>query len=199
MPKFLVKLYELHIRSTEIEADNVKAAIEDVLDGGGESCEETELDSFCTLYHGHDSDGQPLPDGVAGVEEVLSKYDTSDEFYAELMESIDTAFSGWDEDEAHVAIYWFLHDFHQGQWSKEYRALCSSPYKPGACRNSVRGEGDTAEMYYDHLVALYATDHVYEDDVCPDCKHDIPDDVENGEACKNCGHVFYIQVRENDD
>lgn len=30
----------------------------------------------------------------------------------------------------------------------------------------------------------------YPDGVCPDCGEDIPDDVEDGEECTNCGHTF---------
>lgn len=30
----------------------------------------------------------------------------------------------------------------------------------------------------------------YPDGVCPDCGEDIPDDVEDGEVCVNCGHTF---------
>lgn len=33
--------------------------------------------------------------------------------------------------------------------------------------------------------------NAYENQVCPDCQEDIPHDVENGDECKNCGHVFY--------
>ena len=30
----------------------------------------------------------------------------------------------------------------------------------------------------------------YDDGECPDCNLEIPDDVEEGQACINCGHVF---------
>ncbi len=33
---------------------------------------------------------------------------------------------------------------------------------------------------------------------CPDCEEDIPLDVEEGEECENCGHVFCLG-RESDD
>ena len=37
----------------------------------------------------------------------------------------------------------------------------------------------------------------YDGGACPDCSEDIPDDVETGDACSNCGHVFYhLQVVE---
>ncbi len=31
----------------------------------------------------------------------------------------------------------------------------------------------------------------YEDGECPDCGHEIPDDVEEGDECDNCPHVFH--------
>jgi hypothetical protein len=37
----------------------------------------------------------------------------------------------------------------------------------------------------------------YEDGICPDCDNEIPDDVEEGEACAVCGHVFWSG--DNDD
>jgi hypothetical protein len=35
----------------------------------------------------------------------------------------------------------------------------------------------------------------YEDGVCPDCGEPIPQDVEEGSECVNCGHVFYSVER----
>jgi hypothetical protein len=32
---------------------------------------------------------------------------------------------------------------------------------------------------------------VYEDGVCPDCQDQIPIDCVDGQACNNCGHVFF--------
>jgi ribosomal protein S27AE len=39
---------------------------------------------------------------------------------------------------------------------------------------------------------------VYENNECPDCGQPIPLDAQVGEACDNCGHVFY-QLTETDD
>lgn len=39
-------------------------------------------------------------------------------------------------------------------------------------------------------------DH-YEDGVCPDCGAIIPENTESGEACKNCGHVFWVADNKN--
>ena len=33
----------------------------------------------------------------------------------------------------------------------------------------------------------------YEDGECPDCGETIPDDVQEGQTCSNCQHVFYSQ------
>jgi DNA repair exonuclease SbcCD ATPase subunit len=32
----------------------------------------------------------------------------------------------------------------------------------------------------------------YIDGVCPDCQEPIPDDVVEGEGCKNCSHSFWL-------
>jgi len=37
----------------------------------------------------------------------------------------------------------------------------------------------------------------YPDEECPDCGEPIPKNVVDGQACKNCGHVYYLP-REND-
>lgn len=31
----------------------------------------------------------------------------------------------------------------------------------------------------------------YSDGVCPDCGEEIPDNIEEGEDCTNCGHTFH--------
>jgi hypothetical protein len=36
----------------------------------------------------------------------------------------------------------------------------------------------------------------YEGGLCPDCSELIPQDVEEGEECANCGHVFYSEERD---
>ena len=35
----------------------------------------------------------------------------------------------------------------------------------------------------------------YEDGICPDCNENIPDNVVEGDSCKNCGHVFYKEIQ----
>ena len=38
----------------------------------------------------------------------------------------------------------------------------------------------------------------YENGICPDCGEPIPDYIESGEECLNCGHVFF-EDRDDDD
>lgn len=40
--------------------------------------------------------------------------------------------------------------------------------------------------------------NAYENQVCPDCQEGIPHNVEGGDECENCGHVFYeIESEQN--
>lgn len=50
-----------------------------------------------------------------------------------------------------AAIYWLAHDYHGGQWSNLYAALCASPFRPGPTHCEVADEGDGAEYLYRHL------------------------------------------------
>ena len=34
----------------------------------------------------------------------------------------------------------------------------------------------------------------YDYGICPDCSEDIPNDVDTGDGCSNCGHAFYASV-----
>lgn len=49
---------------------------------------------------------------------------------------------GLDSDDSEIAVYWFCHDYHGGQWSETYKALCLSQYKPGPLRRVVDQEGE---------------------------------------------------------
>ena len=61
--------------------------------------------------------------------------------------------------EVEEAIYWFACDYHAGQWSNLYEALCSSPFSPGVLAN---GPLDAVSMVlYRHLVSVF----------CPDAPH----------------------------
>jgi len=60
--------------------------------------------------------------------------------------------------EAEAAIYWFAHDWHGGQGSNLYSAMCTSRYRPGPCEAGVRGNS-LAEIAYglleEHFVTPY--------------------------------------------
>ena len=50
-----------------------------------------------------------------------------------------------------AAIYWFAHDYHNGQGSQLYRALCNSEYKPGRLISSYVDEGHMVALLYEDL------------------------------------------------
>lgn len=60
-----------------------------------------------------------------------------------------------DEFDREEAIYWFASDYHGGQWSNLYSALCQSPYQAGAISNGCEPDS-MAEMLYLELVADFA-------------------------------------------
>jgi hypothetical protein len=39
----------------------------------------------------------------------------------------------------------------------------------------------------------------YENGMCPDCGYEIPNDVQDGDKCANCPHVFYDETEDNSD
>jgi hypothetical protein len=52
------------------------------------------------------------------------------------------------EADLHEAIYWFAADYHGGQWSNLYSALCSALFRPGPIAKHVtKGEGLGREAY----------------------------------------------------
>lgn len=54
------------------------------------------------------------------------------------------------------AIYWFASDWHSGQWSNLYSALCQSDYHPGPNVTGIDPES-VATWLYEALEAEYAT------------------------------------------
>ncbi len=78
----------------------------------------------------------------------------------EMRRHLGEAFAGLvDFDEAEVdreaAIYWFAADYHGGQSSRLYEALCASQYRPGPMCNGP--EKDSAEaMMYSELESEFA-------------------------------------------
>ena len=59
-------------------------------------------------------------------------------------------------DDAEIAMYWFAHDYHGGQWSELYAVLCGSPYRPGVLTNSVKKEDPLAGLMYRELEIEFA-------------------------------------------
>jgi len=56
-----------------------------------------------------------------------------------------------EEFDVEAAIYWLASDYHGGQWSNLYAALCVSRYRPGLFVREVADEGDGAAWLYAHL------------------------------------------------
>jgi len=60
-----------------------------------------------------------------------------------------------DEFDIEESIYWFASDYHGGQWSNLYAALCASDYSPGPITTGC--EPDSVASYlYDELVQHFA-------------------------------------------
>lgn len=60
----------------------------------------------------------------------------------------------WEFD-AEAAIYWFAHNYHDGQSSPLYSILSTSPYTPGRMMNSVHDESEIAVEMYGLLEAYF--------------------------------------------
>jgi hypothetical protein len=58
-----------------------------------------------------------------------------------------------DEFATEAAVYWFASDWHSGQWSDLYAALCSSPYRPGALERECPDD-DARDCYEELLFAF---------------------------------------------
>lgn len=67
--------------------------------------------------------------------------------------------SDHDEFDHEEAIYWFASDWHNGQWSNLYSALCTSPYKPGPLANGPEPGGAGAMLYVDLEQEYTDTEH----------------------------------------
>jgi hypothetical protein len=58
-----------------------------------------------------------------------------------------------DDYDCEEALYWFAHDYHGGQWSNLYVALCASPFKPGVTASGPQSYA--AEHLYGELAWEY--------------------------------------------
>lgn len=59
----------------------------------------------------------------------------------------------FEEFDREEALYWFASDWHGGQWSNLYAALCASPFHPSPL---ARGPEEPARMLVDELQAQFA-------------------------------------------
>jgi hypothetical protein len=71
-----------------------------------------------------------------------------DPTYDEMREFL--KMSGGEGFEIEEAIYWFANDWHGGQSTNLYRALCASEYRPLPGRN-----GPEDREVYDELVSMF--------------------------------------------
>jgi len=53
------------------------------------------------------------------------------------------------------------------------------------------------DLYVPEEPETNAVKDAYEGGVCPDCGEEIPDDVDEGEDCSNCGHTFHSEQKAN--
>jgi hypothetical protein len=81
----------------------------------------------------------------------------SDPTRDEMLEFLKFAAHQYDEFDIEAAIYWFASDYHGGQSSNLYKALCKSPFRPSPLHASIVNEGFEAEDLY----------YMLEDQYCP--------------------------------
>lgn len=82
---------------------------------------------------------------------------------SELREFIANKFSNLLERETlqtdgEIAIYWFASEYHSGQSSNLYKALCTIDYNPGRMINNVLDENEIVCMIFNFLVEKYDPD-----------------------------------------
>lgn len=70
---------------------------------------------------------------------------------AEMLAALERFDHAAERFEVEAAIYWLACDYHGGQWSNLYAALCASPFRPSCLHHEVADEGDGAEYLYRHL------------------------------------------------
>lgn len=72
----------------------------------------------------------------------------------ELLAFLSAEFAEDDEFDREEAAYWFASDYHNGQLSNLYAALCASPYSPGHMSQGVK-DSSPAGSIYDELVRQF--------------------------------------------
>lgn len=74
----------------------------------------------------------------------------------EMMDFLGVQFgTEFDETDKAEACYWFASDYHGGQFTNLYAALCASEFHPGPCSNGPEKES-SAEMMYEALEEEYS-------------------------------------------
>jgi hypothetical protein len=76
---------------------------------------------------------------------------TKAEMLAFLEETFGSEIDDFDREEA---IYWFAYEWHGGQWSNLYSALCTSPYTPSPIGHGPE-TGSMGEIALEALEAEY--------------------------------------------
>lgn len=79
-----------------------------------------------------------------------------DPTYAEMLDHLKPLFIDADDGDLAEAIYWFASDYHGGQWSNLYSALCTSPFRPGPIAKHVTKGESLAREAYEMLVEQFA-------------------------------------------
>lgn len=82
------------------------------------------------------------------------RYTMLESLRATFAGSIDPDENGLDFD-TESAVYWFASDYHNGQWSNLYRALCSSPYTPSRLARGIESESELSQEMYAFLVEKF--------------------------------------------
>lgn len=72
----------------------------------------------------------------------------SDPTYQEMLDFLGVQFgTEFDESDKAEAIYWFANDYHGGQFSSLYEALCLTQFHPGPCSSGPEEDSSAAMMY----------------------------------------------------
>ena len=95
------------------------------------------------------------------LSELLLKEIVGDPDKEEMMNYLKTTAYGNEpgfNDAAEIAMYWFAHDYYNGQWSNLYSVLSNSTYTPGRLMRSVADTHDfLAQELYTELEVEYVT------------------------------------------
>lgn len=94
-----------------------------------------------------------FPIGDDGIAIIPSRDPTREEMVAWLKEQLPEIC----EFDLEEAIYWYSAEYHGGQGSNLYRALCASPFTPGPCSRGPI-DGSEADFAYQLLIDDFAAE-----------------------------------------